>query len=73
MIHGTELPAPFVGEDSASGCTTPPAKKIEEQHHHRHDQQDVYQASSHMKAEAKKPANQQNYKDCPKHIASKAR
>jgi prolyl-tRNA synthetase len=36
-------------------------------HHERHDQQDMYQASGHMEAEAEKPQDQQNYKDCPKH------
>jgi hypothetical protein len=45
----------------------PASKQVDEQHNHRDNQQQMDQASSHVKAESQKPHNEQNYKDGPKH------
>jgi hypothetical protein len=54
----------------ALNIASSPADEIEDQNDHRDDQQNVNQTAGDVKAEAKQPQNQENYKDCPKHIYS---
>jgi hypothetical protein len=58
----------FSGHDHLeTWLATPAADQVNDQDHHCDDQQDMDEAAGHVKAEAEKPQNQQNYKDCPKH------
>jgi FtsZ-interacting cell division protein ZipA len=41
--------------------------EVDDENHHSHDQQQVDQASSNVKAPTKKPKDQKYREDCPKH------
>lgn len=49
-------------------CGSTPTHQVEDQDYQCYDQQQMDQASTHVKAETQKPQNPQNYKYCPKHI-----
>jgi hypothetical protein len=52
----------------ASQNTTTSSDQVEDQDDQREHQKEMNQAASDVKAEAQKPQNQNDHKNCPKHI-----
>jgi hypothetical protein len=54
----------------SSEITAPPRDQVDDQHNQRNNQQNVNQAAGNMEAEAQKPQNEEDDKDCPEHSYS---
>jgi hypothetical protein len=47
---------------------TSSAKQVEDQNNQGYDEQEMYQAAGYVKTESEKPQDQNDNKDCPKHV-----
>ena len=52
---------------NALKCSSATVHQVDYEGHQRHNQQQMDQAPSYVKAETEKPENQEDRNDCPKH------